>query len=84
MNIGFENRVVAERVTGILANIGNPAKQLRELAQQERRLFSAQAGRRTRSLVIMDSNQVFASAIAPETLMARLKEARKQEKEASQ
>ena len=80
MNIGFENRVVASRVTGIMANPSNAAgRRLRERAAEEGRLLDATNGRKTRSLVIMDSGQVFMSAIHPETLELRLIEGRKQE-----
>lgn len=79
MNIGFENRVVASRVTGILINKGSSSRTLREKAQAQGRLLWANAGRKVRSLVIMDSGQIYQSAIAPETLELRLIEGRKQE-----
>jgi regulator of extracellular matrix RemA (YlzA/DUF370 family) len=76
LNIGFDNRVAPWRVTAILAPKGAAIKRLRQEAGKEGRLLDVTQGRPTRSLVVTDANQVILSAVAPETLMPRLIEAR--------
>ena len=71
LNIGFGNTVVAERVVAIVAPNSAPMKRLKDEARDERRLVDATHGRRTRSIVIMDSNHVVLSAIQAETISQR-------------
>ena len=81
MNIGFDNQVPYWRVAAILAAKGSAAKRLREEACRAGRLMDATCGRRTRSLVVTDANQVILSMVVPETLMGRMEEARRKGKE---
>jgi len=71
LNIGFGNTVAAERVVAIVAPNSAPMKRLKDEARDERRLVDATHGRRTRSLIIMDSNHVVLSAIQAETISQR-------------
>jgi len=71
LNIGFGSTVVADRVVAIVSPISAPMKRLRDEARDERRLVDATHGRRTRSIVIMDSNHVVLSAIQAETISQR-------------
>jgi regulator of extracellular matrix RemA (YlzA/DUF370 family) len=71
LNIGFGNTVAAERVVAIVAPNSAPMKRLKDEARDERRLVDATHGRRTRSIVIMDSNHVVLSAIQAETISQR-------------
>ncbi|MDR2743881.1 MAG: DUF370 domain-containing protein [Desulfovibrio sp.] len=71
INIGFGNYVLAKRVVGIVNPASSPMKRLREDARSEGRLVDATQGRKTRSILIMDSNHVFLSYIQPETIRAR-------------
>lgn len=80
MNIGFGNEVPDWKVAAILSPKGIPAKRLRDEARRAGRLLVATCGRPTRSMIITDANQVILSMVAPETLMARLEEARKKGK----
>jgi regulator of extracellular matrix RemA (YlzA/DUF370 family) len=72
LHIGFGNTVAAARVVGILTPGASPMKRLRERAEEEGRLLDATKGRRTRAIIITDSNHVILSGIAPETLWGRL------------
>lgn len=72
LNIGFGNTVVAERVVAIVNPSSAPMKRLREEAKNNSRLIDATQGRRTRSIVITDSNHVILSAIQAETISQRL------------
>ena len=71
LNIGFGNSVVADRVVAIVAPGSAPMKRLREEAKKEKRLVDATQGRKTRSIVITDSNHVVLSAVQAETIAQR-------------
>lgn len=71
LNIGFGNTVVAERVVAIVAPNSAPIKRLKDEARDDRRLIDATHGRKTRSVIIMDSNHIVLSAIQAETISQR-------------
>ena len=71
LNIGFGNTVVAERVIAIVGPNSAPMKRLKDEAREENRLVDATHGRRTRSIIVMDSNHVVLSAIQAETVSQR-------------
>jgi len=71
LNIGFGNTVVTGRIVAIVTPGSAPMKRLKEDAREERRLIDATQGRRTRSVIITDSNHVILSAIQAETISQR-------------
>ena len=71
INIGFGNYVLAGRVVGIVSPASLPMKRLREYARAEGRLIDATQGRKTRSILVTDSNHVILSSIQPETISQR-------------
>ncbi len=71
LNIGFGGSVVAERVVAIVAPNSAPMKRLKDEAKEEKRLVDATHGRRTRSIIVMDSNHIILSAIQAETVSQR-------------
>jgi regulator of extracellular matrix RemA (YlzA/DUF370 family) len=71
LNIGFGNFIVSRRVIGIVSPGSAPAKRLREEARDDKRLIDATQGRKTRSVIITDSNHVILSAIQSETIAQR-------------
>lgn len=71
INLGFGNFVVASRVIGILNPASSPMRRLREDARAQGRLVDATQGRKTRSIIVTDSNHVILSAILPDTLGQR-------------
>ncbi len=71
INIGFGNYVLAARVVGIVSPASLPMKRLREDARAEGRLIDATQGRKTRSILVTDSNHVILSSIQPETISQR-------------
>ncbi len=71
LNVGFGSTVVAERVVAIVSPNSAPMKRLKDEAKDEKRLVDATHGRRTRSIIIMDSNHVVLSAIQAETISQR-------------
>ncbi len=72
MNIGFGNYVNLERVLSVMDPDSAPMKRLREEAKQSKKLVNATYGRRTRSIIITDSNHIILSALQPETVINRL------------
>ena len=71
LNIGFGSTVVADRVVAIVSPNSAPMKRLKDEAREEKRLVDATHGRRTRSIIIMDSNHIVLSAIQAETISQR-------------
>ena len=71
LNIGFGNTVVAGRIVAIVTPGSAPMKRLKEDAKEAKRLIDATQGRRTRSIIITDSNHVILSAIQAETISQR-------------
>ena len=71
LNIGFGNTVVAARVVTIVSPNSAPMKRLKDEAKDEKRLIDATHGRRTRSIIVMDSNHIVLSAIQAETISQR-------------
>jgi len=71
LNIGFGSTVVAERVVAIVSPNSAPMKRLKDEAKDEKRLVDATHGRRTRSIIIMDSNHIILSAIQSDTISQR-------------
>jgi regulator of extracellular matrix RemA (YlzA/DUF370 family) len=71
LNIGFGSSVVAERVVAIISPNSAPMKRLKDDAREEKRLVDATHGRKTRAIIVMDSNHVVLSAIQSETISQR-------------
>jgi hypothetical protein len=71
LNIGFGNTVVADRVVAIVSPNSAPMKRLKDEAKDDRRLIDTTHGRRTRAIIIMDSNHIVLSAIQAETISQR-------------
>ena len=71
LNIGFGSTVVADRVVSILSPNSAPMKRLKDEAKKDKRLIDATHGRRTRAIIIMDSNHIILSAIQAETISQR-------------
>ena len=76
LNVGFDNIVNAERIIAIASSDPSPMKRLREAAVRNRKLVDATNGRRTRALIVTDSDHVILSSLQPQTLVQRLQELR--------
>jgi extracellular matrix regulatory protein A len=72
LNIGFGNTVLANRVIAIVSPASAPMKRLKEDARQANKLIDATMGRRTRSIIITDSDHVILSGVQAETIAQRL------------
>ena len=73
LNVGFGNMVVVARVIAIVDPGSAPMKRLKDEAKQAGKLVDATNGRRTRSIIVTDSDHVVLSAIQTETIAQRLK-----------
>ena len=71
INIGFGNMVSCERVVAIVAPESAPIKRIIQDARDKGTLIDATYGRKTRAVLIMDSDHVVLSALAPETVGSR-------------
>ena len=74
INIGFGNIVSANRVVAIVSPESAPIKRIIQEAREGGRLIDATYGRRTRAVVVMDSDHVILSAVQPETVAHRMLE----------
>ncbi len=72
VNVGFNNIVNAARVVSVISSDSAPAKRLIQDARDMGRAIDCTSGRKTRSVLITDSDHVILSAIQTETLSERL------------
>ena len=72
INIGFGNMVAADRIVTIVSPDSAPVKRLVQDAKDSGRVIDVSCGRRTRAVIITDSEHVILSAIQTETIAARL------------
>lgn len=72
LNIGFGNTVMVDRIIAVINTGSSPARKLKEIAKQEGRLIDVTEGRRTRSIIIMDSNHVVLSSVQSDTIGQRM------------
>lgn len=72
INIGFGNMVSASRLVAIVSPESSPIKRIIQDARDRGCLVDATYGRRTRAVIITDSDHVILSAVQPETVANRI------------
>ncbi|MCK8818218.1 DUF370 domain-containing protein [Natroniella sulfidigena] len=72
INIGFGNIVAANRIIAIVSPESAPIKRVIQDARDRGMLIDATYGRRTRAVVVTDSDHIILSAVQPETVSQRL------------
>ena len=72
INIGFGNMVAANRLLAIVSPESAPIKRIVQDARDRGSLIDATYGRRTRAVLITDTDRVILSAVQPETVANRL------------
>jgi hypothetical protein len=82
VNIGFGNVVSGARVVAIVTPGSSPMKRLRDEAKKRGKLVDATEGRRTRSIIVTDSDHIILSALQTETITQRFGEVKEGEGEA--
>jgi extracellular matrix regulatory protein A len=71
VNIGYGNMVMASKVVAVLTPDSAPMRRLKDEAKEQKMLIDATQGRKTRAIIITDSDHVILSAVQVETLMQR-------------
>lgn len=72
INIGFGNIVSADKIVAIVSPDSAPIKRMVQEAKDSKTAVDATCGRRTRAVIIMESDHIILSAIQPETVAGRL------------
>ncbi len=72
INIGYGNVVAAPRVVAVVSPDSAPMKRLKDDAREHFKLIDATQGRRTRSILVTDTDHVILSALSAETIAERL------------
>ena len=80
INIGFGSMIAASRLLAVVSPDSAPVKRVVQEARDRGMLIDASFGRKTKSVLLMDTDHVILSAIAPESLLARLEEREEEEK----
>ncbi len=71
MNVGFGNAVNADRVIAIISTDSAPAKRIIAQAKANHMLIDATQGRKTQSIIVMDSEHVVATYLKADTILSR-------------
>jgi regulator of extracellular matrix RemA (YlzA/DUF370 family) len=72
LNVGYGNVILSSRVVAVVAPGAAPIRRLREEARQRGKLIDATEGRKTRSVIVTDSDHVILSAVHLDTVSLRL------------
>jgi hypothetical protein len=72
LNIGFNNIVSKNRIIAIVQPDSLPIRKLRKNAEENGKLIDATQGKRTKAIIVTDSDHVILSAISVETLIQRI------------
>ena len=72
VNIGFGNMVAADRIITVVSPDSAPIKRMIQEAKERGMLIDASFGRRTRAVIIMDSDHIILSAILPVSVASRV------------
>ena len=72
VNIGFGSMVATARMLSVLSPDSAPIKRMIQESRDRGMLIDASYGRKTKSVILMDTDHVILSALTPETLTARI------------
>ena len=74
VNVGFGNLISAGKIVSIVSPDSAPIKRVVQEARERGMLLDASFGRRTKSVLLMDTDHVILSSVTPETIAARMEE----------
>jgi extracellular matrix regulatory protein A len=74
ISLGFSNVVVKDKIVAVVSPEAAPIKRLREEARQNKKLIDATSGRRTRAVIVTESDHIILASIQPETIAQRFRE----------
>lgn len=81
VNIGFGNIVALSRIVAIVNPGSSPMKRMKDEAKKQGKLIDATEGRKTRAVIITDSDHIILSALQVETILQRINEIKRIEDE---
>lgn len=81
VNIGFGNIVALSRIVAIVNPGSSPMKRMKDEARKQGKLIDATEGRKTRAIIITDSDHIILSALQVETILQRINEIKRIEDE---
>jgi len=81
INIGFGNYISYESMISVISPDTAPVKRMVQNARNNERTIDATFGRKTRSVIVMDSNHIVLSALQTETIASRIDECQKNNKD---
>lgn len=81
INIGFGNMVNADKIISMVSTDAAPIKRMIQGARDEGKAVDATCGRRTKTVLVMESGHLVLSALTTETIAARCQEHKNEEKE---
>ena len=84
INIGFGNMVAAGRLVAIVSPESAPIKRIIQDAKERGTLIDATYGRRTRAVLVMDSEHVILSSVQPETVANRMGDSQEDDSDESE
>ena len=73
INLGYNNIVVKDKIVAVVSPDAAPIKRLKEEARQNRKLIDATSGRRTRAVIVTESDHVILASVQAETIAQRFK-----------
>lgn len=71
INIGFGNMVNTEKIIAVVSPDSAPVKRMVQKAKEEGTSIDATQGRKTKSVIVTENNQLVLSALVPETIVSR-------------
>ena len=74
ISIGYGNMVAAERIVAVLGSVSSPTRRLLSEARERGMLIDATCGRKTKSVILTDSDHCILAAVTPELLLGRMNE----------
>ncbi|MDE7468788.1 MAG: DUF370 domain-containing protein [Desulfovibrionaceae bacterium] len=76
VHIGFSTYIMRKRIICVLPPTSAPMRRIREEAKESGMLIDATQGRKTRCIIVMDTNHVILSSLQPETIQQRIVESK--------
>ncbi|MDO5675148.1 MAG: DUF370 domain-containing protein [bacterium] len=80
LHVGFSNAVKISRILAVVNPGSSPVRKLKEEARQENKIIDVTEGRRTRSIIILDTGHLVLSSVQPDTITQRLSILSKEER----
>lgn len=72
LNLGFNNVVMFNRIVAVVSSDAAPIRRLKEEARKVNKLIDATNGRKTRAVIITDSDHIILSSAQPDTIGQRI------------